>query len=348
MNSRRRDFLRGAATFAATTLLSRALGESMGRDFRSALRISSSSPGPANAKLGAIVSRHALQSFPFPYAAIPGVSRDTNFVHFDRHYCEYFWRWENGERLLLQDAMALAKLTNPAEVEAQRTLLWGRYQETRQASNLVLLHSLYWDAFTPTHDATRRVAARAMAANWFADFDPGGDASDWILLTEKDGLRQTRRIPNAGMQFDPNENVIGAIDAVSHAFLLDFGTDIQSYAVNVLCNMPEANWLLWKSAPYVAASAEPVAPPRIIAQESVTLLSQEVGILSDLHGNHRSSADCDMIASGLAVAAGPDGSVFTGSTLLYPGLTEFILHSPPEAFGLLNCKFRSRISGAEA
>lgn len=195
-----------------------------------ALRRASLAPGPAEVKLGALAPPPRRSAVPLPFArdAVPGFSAAAHHVHWNHHYLEYLWRWEEGERALLAGAAAL--LAEPESIgrEAFATAMALRFEDVRAAANMVVLHEAYWRHLWSglQADADPVLAQRLAAVGERC-------ARGWTIAADVDGMLGTASMgpdfPSAPLGVVP----LAGVDWQPHAWRLDFAS-LEAYAAGLL------------------------------------------------------------------------------------------------------------------
>ena len=273
------------------------------KDEAAAMRRLAQSPGPAREKLTMITPRHPPQPLPFGLHDVPGLSRDTHYVHYERHYLEYLWRWEDGDRQLLQ----LASEGAPPEQ------LQSLDESRRAAANMVLLHHLYWrnlgTELRPSDDRLSGITDK------FLQLPPhiGGTPTQWLLLVQDAVGPRTQLLAAPA----PSHRVVAAVDLADHAWVLDF-PDLRSY----LRHLPRLwlkhldQWELALEYDDGPLSTEPPLPAEARSfREGLQELANALGV----------SVELDTACRTLRRAAGEAGGVCLVRTEDYPGVLDIQL-----------------------
>lgn len=196
-----------------------------------ALRRAAQGPGPARLRLPAVdqFPGRPIYQIPFPLDRVPGFSRDTHFVHYERHYLEYYCRWIEAESRLLKQIATIP----PGDQEALRRSQSAVIAESfalRGAANMVILHEAYWDRLW-SGETPRDPVVFAELHGQLAAVTPRPPAA-WIVAASDRHLWHVDPLGELPDGLEP----LAAIDCPEHAWALDFA-DYGTYLAGMLANM---------------------------------------------------------------------------------------------------------------
>jgi Fe-Mn family superoxide dismutase len=140
-----------------------------------------------------------------------------------------------------------------AERKANSNFSYGKFSELKRREavpyNGVYLHEMYFDNLggsrgTPAADLTRAIEGSfGSQSNWEEDLRACAETATggWVLLTYDriDGKLHHNQVWEHSNGIMINQEHLLALDTWEHAFLIDFGTDKQSYLGAFLQNV---NW----------------------------------------------------------------------------------------------------------
>ena len=294
----RREFLVAVAASAAMVGCGGGEQPEEARPALEALRRAAAAPGPAMARLAslAVLPHRPLYRLPFQPSEVPGFTAATHRVHYEHHYIEYFCRWVEGERRVLERAADLADAGARGESEAvdkARRAVWGALEQMRVSANMVMLHEAYWrDFWGGTERAMADVAPLAQTLLPIA----GGLDLTWLVAGDDARLYVYKDSDSIPLGLRP----VAGIDLPEHAWALDFG-DIGVYMGRLLRNVSPACFDAFTAAKEPSHLAR-IPPPAAPTTDTGDFDSQ-LRHLADLHRFPRA----DVAAAGLLLAAGPGG-----------------------------------------